>query len=467
MRRVRKSVFFFIAATILGSFWLSFSGIHKKWGDVLITYINGACDLRYGIDVGGGIDATLKPRPGEKPSAKDMLAVETILKQRLLDKNITDGNVYTDCSQNKVIVQVPYEKLDEDCDTETIVEKLAKKAMITFREKNEQDENGKPKGDTLSNVVITGADITEAKLSVHEKEIGVILKLSEEGAKKFREATDKLSSKNEQLSMWIDDTFDRPIGAGNVMTEGLLGIGVENIETARDLVDMMNEEPLPFGLVFENASEMEPSLGPNALETTLVTMLALLALTAILMILRYKVPGMVCVLAMIGQIALFLAVLTGFFPSLNGLALTLPVIIGIVVSLGIGMDSSIASFERIKKELADGKTIKGAVDSGLKSGKMGALVGNTLILIVATVAMGCFGPQLGVLGRIFQPMLKFFDLTAASTSGTIYSFGYIMLFGAISNMLLGVGASSLMLKSLARFKALKNPRLYGGKEDAK
>ncbi|GHV30630.1 hypothetical protein FACS189481_5080 [Clostridia bacterium] len=454
MRRVRKSVFFFIAAMILGSFWLSFSGVHKKWGDVLITYINGACDLHYGIDVGGGIDVTFKPEPEAKPSENDMLAVETTLKQRLLDKNVTDANVYIDYSQNKVIVQVPYEKRDEDCNTETIVEKLAKRALITFREKNEQNENGKPKGDTLANVVITGANITEAKLAVHHKKAWILLKLNEEGSKKFKEAAEKLSSKNEQVSMWLDDTLVTPIRLDGSLPDDKLVIGeFPDVEATKDLVDMINAKSLPFGLVFESASEMEPTFGSNALEIILAIVLVFLAFTAISMVLRYKVPGMVCVLTMIGQISLFMAVLTGFFPGLQGLTLTLPVIIGIVVSLSIGTSFSTVLFERIKKELADGKTIKGAVDSGFKSGKTGALVGNTLVLIVSTVVVGCFGSQSSILGKIFQPLLRFFDLTAASASGTIYSFGCILLVGAISNMLLGVGASSLMLKSLVRFKS--------------
>ncbi|MDR2817271.1 MAG: hypothetical protein LBB04_00910 [Oscillospiraceae bacterium] len=467
MRRVGKSVFFFIAAIILGSFWLSLSGIQRRWGDVIVTHVKGFSELRFGLDIGGGIGVTFRPESGTKPSEKDMLAIKTILKRRLLDKNVTDGNIHTDFSQNKIVARLPYEKFDEDCDTETVAEKLARKTVITFREKNERDESGKPKGDTLEHVIITGADITKAKLGIHKKKAWILMELGKEGAKKFKEAAEKLSQKGDQVSMWLDDTLIAPIRLDSKLPDDKLYIGeFPNVEETRDIVNMINAGPLPFKLVLGSVSEIGPTLGPNTPETVLTAMLILLACIAIAMILRYKVPGMVYTLTMIGHIALFLAVLTGFFPESQGFALTLPIIIGIVISLGIGISSNSILFERIKKELANGRTVKGAIDFSVQKRRARVLIGNSLILIVATVVVGCFGPRSGMLGKIFQPVLELLGLATTAISGTVYSLGYILLVGSISNILLGTGISSLMLKSLARIKALKDPRLYGGKRDA-
>jgi protein-export membrane protein SecD len=423
-----------------------------------------------GIDIGGGISATFKPESGANPGAKALLAVETALKQRLLDKRVTDSNLYTDYTHNKLIIQLPYAEFDEDCNPETVVEKLARKAILTFREKNEQDENGNPKGDTLEKIVITGADVIRAKLEVHKQKAWILLTLSEEGDKKFKAAARKLSPRNEQISMWLDDTLVAPIKIDGKLPDGDLCIGeFPNVEETRDLVNMINAGPLPFGLVLEDASEIEPTWGPNTLKIVLTAMLVLLACAAVAMILRYKVPGMVYTLTMLGQIALFLAVLTGFSPELGGLMLTPPIIIGIVISLGIGINSSSVLFKQIEEELANGKTIRGAIDSGIKKRRSGALVGNCLVLAVATVITGCFGPKSSVLGRVFQPGLELLGLTAISASGTVYSIGYILPVGSISNILLGTGVSNLMLKSLARIKTLKDPRFYGSgsKGDAK
>jgi protein-export membrane protein SecD len=468
MRRVGKSVFFLITAAILGSFWLSFSGIQRRWGDVIVTHVKGFSDLRFGLHIGGGINVKLKPEFGVKPSEKDMLAIVAKLKQRLLDKNITDGNVHIDYSQNKIIVQVPYdEKFDEDCNTETVVEKLARKAIVTFREKNEKDENGKPKGDTLEHVIITGTDITKAGIEIHEKKAWISMELREEGTKKFREVAEKLSRKHDQVSMWLDDTLIAPIKLDRDLPDGKLCIGgFPNIEEARDIVNVINTGPLPFRLVLENVGEVEPILGPDTPKIVLTAILILLACIAIAMILRYKVPGMVYTFAMIGHIALFLAVLTGFSPESQGFLLTLPVIIGVIISLGVGMSYSCVLFERIKKELATGRTVKGAIGSSVQERRASALVGNSLILIVATIVAGCFGPRSGMLGKTFQPMLELLGLSATLTSGTAYSLGYFLLVGSISNILLGTGIPNLMLKSLARVKALKDPKLYGGKRDA-
>jgi hypothetical protein len=73
--------------------------------------------------------------------------------------------------------------------------------------------------------------------------------------------------------------------------------------------------------------------------------------------------------------------------------------------------------------------------------------------------MGAFGPP----GSFFTSLLKpFFFMFGASTTGTIYSFGYTLLMGTIFNFIFGVTASRLMIVSLSKFKSFQNPWLYGG-----
>ena len=83
-----------------------------------------------------------------------------------------------------------------------------------------------------------------------------------------------------------------------------------------------------------------------------------------------------------------------------------------------------------------------------------------IVTLVAIVLMGVFGPPTGVWATILKPVLYWFP---ASTTGSVYSFGYTLFVGIIFNFIVGVTASRLMLKSISRFKFLRKPWLLGGK----
>ena len=77
------------------------------------------------------------------------------------------------------------------------------------------------------------------------------------------------------------------------------------------------------------------------------------------------------------------------------------------------------------------------------------------MLIVAAVLMGVFGSSSSLFGILFSWF-------PASTTGSVYSFGYTLLIGVIMNFIMGIWANRLMLRSISRFKIFRNPWLYGG-----
>ena len=149
-------------------------------------------------------------------------------------------------------------------------------------------------------------------------------------------------------------------------------------------------------------------------------------------------------------------------PFIPSFTLTLPGIAGIILSIGMGVDAGVIISERIKEEISKGKTVKGAIDVGFNRGVTAILDGNATVLIVAAVLMGSFGPPSSLFAKLFKPVFAWFG---PSTAGTIYSFGYTLMVGVIANVLFGVLAAKLMLKSLVRFKSLKKASLYGGKRN--
>lgn len=187
------------------------------------------------------------------------------------------------------------------------------------------------------------------------------------------------------------------------------------------------------------------------------------AFIAVYIIAIYRLPGVVAVIALVGQVAGTLAFVSGYFGFMNGSILTIPGIAGIILAVGMGVDANVITSERIKEELYKGKTLDGAIESGFKSAFSAILDGNVTMVLVAIILMGAFGTP----DSVFAKVLHFaFFMFGPSTAGTIYSFGFTLVSGVILNLFFGVFCSRLMLSSLSKFKALRNPVLYGGKKNA-
>ena len=172
-------------------------------------------------------------------------------------------------------------------------------------------------------------------------------------------------------------------------------------------------------------------------------------LVAILMIVRYRLPGTIAVISLMGQAAATLAVVSGYFTVFPGSTLTLPGIAGIILGIGMGVDANVITAERIKEELSKNKTLEGAVKSGFKMGLTPIIDGNVTIVIVAAILMGAFGPTDGFWAKVFNPIFYWFG---PSTAGTIYSFGFTLLTSVLLNFVFGVWATRVMIRGAVHFK---------------
>ena len=182
------------------------------------------------------------------------------------------------------------------------------------------------------------------------------------------------------------------------------------------------------------------------------------AVICVLMILRYRLLGIIASISLLGQVAAMIACISGYITAFNSFTLTIPGIAGIILSIGVGVDANVIAAERIKEEFQKGKTIDGAIASGYKNSLSAIIDGNVTIVIVSCVLMGAFGSE-GILTTILAPLFAVFGTTI---TGSIYSFGFTLLVGTIFNLLLGVVCSRLMVKSISRLKIFRKPAFYGG-----
>ena len=478
MKRTGKPVFFIVALLILFVSYAAFFGIYTEKGDLNIPVIKGASDIRWGIDIRGGVEATFyavdEDDNAMEADSSQLDAAKDIISVRLVDNHITDYELYVDYDNSRIILRFPWREDETEFDPEAAIQEISMTAMLTFREGNETedvtDANGnvtgvKPTGVTESNIILTGDDVEQATPYYDGSSTYYVqLELKDSGKSKFAEATEALYSATESergtISIWLDDDLISYPRVDAVISDGVAVIsGDFTAETAQDLANKINAGALPFKLATANFGSINPQLGTSALEAMLVAGIIALILICIFMIVVYRLPGVVSSIALLGQVAGMIASVSGFLPSISSFTVTLPGIAGMILSIGMGVDANVITNERIKEELRKGRSLDAAIDNGSSESFSAIFDGNVTVIIIAVILMGVFGPPDGFWSKLLYPVMNFFGTT---TTGSVYSFGYTLLIGVIFNFIMGVTASRLMIKSLSRFKCFRNKWLYGG-----
>ena len=473
-KKTGKLVFFVVFILIIALTYTAFFGVENYYGDTREIIFKGAEDIRWGIDIQGGVEAVFSPNKQDiEISDEDMDASKAIIETRLVNANITDYEVYTDSNNKQIIVRFPWEAGESDFDAVATVEKLGASAVLVFRKGTEE----------TGEVVLKGADDVKSAYPTVNPETNapmVGLELTSQGSAKFASATSSMVG--QQISIWLSTTTSEVDENGEpVVEEVLLSAPTVNeaitngqctisgadmtAETVKELSEQINSGKLPFALTVDNSKLqiISPTLGSDALRVMVIAGSIAFGLVCLLMILRYRLNGVVAAIALLGQLAGSIACISGFFGSVNSFTLTVPGIAGIILSIGVGIDCNVIAAERIRDEFEKGKTIDGSIDSGFKNSLSAIIDGNVTIVIVSLVLMGAFGSPDGIMAKIMSPIMS---LLGSAITGSIYSFGYTLLVGTIFNLIMGVVASKLMLKSISKFKVFRKPWFYGGKTNA-
>jgi len=463
MKKVGKPVFFVVAVLIVAFAALSYTGVYTQFGDITTAHINGVQDIRLGIDIRGGVDVTFFPADGYDADSYEMAAAAAVISQRLLLQNITDYELFPDFYNNRIILRFPWQAGEVDFNPVRAIEELGATAMLAFREGLEFDGAGQPI--PVGNIILTGADVQSARASTGQidqfgtLESFVELTLRESGRQAFAEATGRLIG--QPISIWMDDFMISAPTVQAHLTDGTAIItGGFTPAEATHLANQITGGALPFSLDTDDFNTISPTLGMGALQAMLLAGMIAFGFICLFMLLWYRASGFVAIIGLLGQLALMIAALTGFFVFIPAFTLTLPGIAGIILSIGMGVDANIITAERIREELASGKTLDGAVATGYKRAFAAIFDGNITLIIVAVILLGSFGPPTGLFAQILSRTVFFaFPPTMA---GAIYSFGYTLLVGVIANFIMGIFACRLMQRSLCRLSPMRKPWLFGG-----
>lgn len=468
MKRKGKIWFFVVAFMIIFLAITTITGITTRHGDIVTDVVRSASNIRFGIDIRGGVDVSFVPADGTKANESQMAAAQAVIEQRLISLGITDYEIYKDVNKSRVILRFPWKVGETEFNPEEAIQELAATAMLTFREGNEVDqETGKPTGVTAETVILEGTDVEKAEAAYgpiganNQNEHFVSLTLSDAGTKKFAEATKRIAEQpGGTISIWMDDTMisaptvNEAIPGGKAMISGSF-----DAESATALADKINAGSLPFALKADSFSTISPTLGSQSLRAMVLAGIVALVLVFGFMIFNYRLSGFIAGISLIGQTAGALAFISGYFAVFQSFTLTLPGIAGIILSIGMGVDANVITAERIKEELRSGKKLDNALKSGFERGLSPIIDGNVTVLIVSSILMGAFGPTDGFFAKLFSPIFSWFG---PSTAGSIYSFGYTLMIGVLLNFVFGVFCTRVMLTSISKFKAFRNVTFYGG-----
>ena len=280
---------------------------------------------------------------------------------------------------------------------------------------------------------LTGDDIKGADAAIESTETGddnvVQLSFTTEGAQKFADVT----SANVGNIVYI--VYDgEVVSAPTVQTAITDGNGVINsissYEEADELATTIRIGALPLTLKQVRSNIVGATLGSEAVSRTIKAGIIGIICVFIIMILVYRIPGVIASLALTMYTFLILLVM-----NLFNVTLTLPGLAGIILSIGMAVDANVVIFTRIKEELATGASVKQSVKAGFHNALSAVIDGNVTTLIAALV-LGIFG------------------------TGTIKGFAITLAIGIVLSVFTALVVSQSVLNAVVTL-GMSNPKFFG------
>ncbi len=272
--------------------------------------------------------------------------------------------------------------------------------------------------------VITGSDLADAYPTTDSYgRPAVGFTLTPSAAKRFAEFTQSHIGK--RMAIVLDNyVVSAPTIQARIYDKGII-TGQFTIEDVKNLVVILKGGALPTDLKIEEIQVIGPMLGKEAIKQGIAAFIGAVILLTLILVWRYKVAGFTATLAVFHN-----ALLLWVGLALLGATLTLPGIAGIVLNMGIAVDSNVLIFERVKEELRKGATLLKAIELGYKRA-LSAIIDSHITLLVAAL------------------ILSQFD------AGPVKGFAVVLAIGTIASFFSNVYMSKILLDFVARKRWLK------------
>lgn len=371
-------------------------------------------DINLGLDLRGGVHVVLEAVDTEEAKATPDAVQRSIgmLEERINQFGVTEP-VIQQQGTNRIVVEIA--GVD---DPDAVVRDLIRPAYLEFR-----TEDGA--------TVLTGADLSDAKEQYNQQtgqpEVG--LTWNPEGAKTFAEVT--AAHVGRPLGIYLDgNLLQNPIIKSPIPDGKAVVTGYASLQEANRIAVLLRSGALPVKLDIMEKRTVGPQLGADSLERSVSAGTVGFGAVLLFMVAYYRLPGLVSAFSLAVYATLVLLILSAFHATL-----TLAGIFGLLVSLGIAIDTNIIIFERLKEELRTGRSLRSAVDAGFKRALVVILDANVTTLIAVAILY------------VFAPaMIKGFALTLG--------------IGILASMFTGLVLTKWMLHLFAGSGIANSPRLY-------
>jgi preprotein translocase subunit SecD len=232
-----------------------------------------------------------------------------------------------------------------------------------------------------SRVELSGKHLTDARPRRDEFGKWVVdFRLDRQGGQIFSAVTG--ANINKPLAIVLDNQVESaPIIQSRIRDRGQIELGsVSTLEAARDLSIVLRAGALPAPVKIVENRVIGPSLGKDSIKKGLTS--AIIGGLAVILFIAiyYKISGVIADFALLLNVLFLLAVLAAFHATL-----TLPGIAGIILTMGMSVDSNVLIFERVREELRTGKTVRAAIDAGYKRALLTIVDSHVTTLITALV----------------------------------------------------------------------------------
>jgi preprotein translocase subunit SecD len=285
---------------------------------------------------------------------------------------------------------------------------------------------------------LTGSDLVDAGRQQQQgsQSWEVTLRFSQAGGEKFADLTKSIAGTNRLLGIMLDGRSISEASVGpQFATAGITGgaatiTGRFTADQARDLEVQLRGGALPLPVeIIENRS-VGPTLGAQNIRNSLIAAGSGTALVGVFMVIIYRLPGAVALLALL-LYSLFNLALYALIP----VTLTLPGIAGFILSVGMAVDANILIFERSKEELRDGNTLFRSVDTGF-SRAFSSIFDGHLTTLISCAALGWLG------------------------SGLVRGFAVTLAIGVLLSLFTALTCTRTLMRLVLSYPALRKPNYF-------
>jgi SecD/SecF fusion protein len=279
--------------------------------------------------------------------------------------------------------------------------------------REEPQPNGPP---TIEEVIVKkkpehglSGDIVENAMAIRGNlgEPQIEFRLNSEGAKRFGEVT--RNNIGQRLAIVLDrELYSAPVIQGAIETGSGQITGHFTVEQAQELANVL-QNPLRAPLTIDSSYDVSPTLGADSIRSGIRASVMGVIFVSMFMLCYYLLAGIVANIALVTNIIILLGVMCSI-----GTTLTLPGIAGVVLTVGMAVDANVLIYERIREELAKGKSLRGAVAAGyarafgtIFDSHVTTLISSIILIFMGTGEIKGFGVTLtiGVAASLFTALV--------------------------------------------------------------